>query len=92
MLGLHSRNHSPAVLDKIVSANAEHKSAATAQKMLRKLAEIKVSVPLIMDLTGMVGRELEEHVRQQATSHAQDQHPVRGQVVVQCRFVPAVKD
>lgn len=73
MLGLHSRNHSPAVLDKIVSANAEHKSAATAQKMLQKLAEIKASVPLITELTGMVGRELEEHVQHQATSHAQGQ-------------------
>ena len=37
-LGLDQRSYSPAVLDKIVSANAEHKSAYKAQKMLWKLA------------------------------------------------------
>jgi hypothetical protein len=58
------------VVDKIVSANAEHKSAAKAQKMLWKLAEVKVSVPLIMDLTGVIGQELEEHLQQQASQHA----------------------
>ena len=51
-LGLDQRSYSPAVMDKIVSANAEHKSATKAQKMLWKLAEIQVSVPLIMELSG----------------------------------------
>ncbi|MGI6419805.1 MAG: hypothetical protein ACOX1P_29575 [Thermoguttaceae bacterium] len=57
-------------MDKIVSANAEHKSAGKAQKMLKKLAEISISVPEIMDLSGMIGQELAEHLRQQATAHA----------------------
>jgi hypothetical protein len=58
-------------VDKIVSANAEHKSAAKAQKMLRKLAEVSVSVPEIMDLSGTIGQELCEHLKQQATMHAE---------------------
>jgi hypothetical protein len=61
-LGLTPRNCSAAVIDKIVSANAEHKSAAKAQRMLRKLSEISVSVPLIMDLTAEIGQELHEHL------------------------------
>jgi hypothetical protein len=69
-LGLDQRSYSAAVLDKIVSANAEHKSAGKAQKMLKKLAEISISVPEIMDLSGMIGQELAEHLRQQATAHA----------------------
>lgn len=69
-LGLNQRNLSAAVVDKIVSANAEHKSAAKARRMLWKLGEITVSVPLIMDLTAEVGQELHDHLQQQATSHA----------------------
>lgn len=72
-LGLDQRNCSAAVIDKIVSANAEHKSAAKAQRMLWKLAEIKVSVPHIMDLTAMIGQELHDHLQQQAESHANEQ-------------------
>jgi hypothetical protein len=71
VLGLDQRSYSPAVLDKIVSANAEHKSAYKAQKMLRKLAEVSVSVPEIMDLSGMIGQELYEHLEQQAAAHAE---------------------
>jgi hypothetical protein len=70
-LGLDQRSYSPAVLDKIVSANAEHKSAGKAQKMLRKLAEISVSIPAIMELSGMIGQELYEHLEQQAAANAQ---------------------
>ena len=69
-MGLEQRSYSPAVLDKIVSANAEHKSTAKAQKMLRKLAEVSVSVPEIMELSSMIGQELCEHLEQQAVSHA----------------------
>lgn len=72
-LGLDQRNCSAAVLDKIVSANAEHKSAAKANRMLRKLAEIKVSVPYMMDLTAMIGKELHDHLQQQADVHADQQ-------------------
>lgn len=68
-LGLNRRSYSPTVVDKIVSANAEHKSAAKAQKMLRKLADIKVSVPQIMDVSGEIGHELGEHLQEQAISH-----------------------
>lgn len=71
-LGLDQRNCSAAVLDKIVSANAEHKSAAKAKRMLWKLAEIKVSVPHIMDLTAMIGEELRDHLQQQADAHAEN--------------------
>jgi hypothetical protein len=59
------------VIDKIVSANAEHKSAAKAQRMLWKLSEIKVSVPLIMDLSGEIGQELQAHLQDQAQAHAE---------------------
>jgi len=69
-LGLDQRSYSPAVVDKIVSANAEHKSAAKARKMLSKLAEVSVSVPQIMELSGVIGQELREHLQQQATAHA----------------------
>jgi len=69
-LGLDQRNCSAAVVDKIVSANAEHKSAAKAQRMLRKLAEIQVSVANLMDLSGMIGEELHDHLQQQAIAHA----------------------
>lgn len=71
-LGLNARSYSPTVVDKIVSANAEHKSAAKAQKMLRKLAEIKVSVPQIMDVSGEIGQELAEHLQEQAKAHAEE--------------------
>lgn len=59
------------MLDKIVSANAENKSAGKAQKMLRKLAEVSISVPEIMDLSGMIGQELREHLEQQATAYTE---------------------
>lgn len=39
--------------------------------MLRKLAEIEVSVPLITDLTTMIGEELRDHLQQQADAHAE---------------------
>jgi hypothetical protein len=70
-LGLDQRGYSPAVVDKIVSANAEHKSAASAQKSLQKLAEISVSVPQIMELSGVIGDELSVHLGQQAAAHAE---------------------
>lgn len=54
-----------------MSANAENKSAGKAQKMLSKLAEVSVSVPLIMDLSGVIGEELREHLEQQAEGHAE---------------------
>lgn len=69
-LGLDQRRSSPAVVDKIVSANAEHKSAYKARKMLWKLAEVSVSVPEIMELSATIGQELREHLEQQATAHA----------------------
>ena len=52
-----------------MSANAEHKSAAKAKRMLVKLAEIDVSAPTIMDLTAMIGQELCDHLQQQADAH-----------------------
>jgi hypothetical protein len=58
-------------LDKIVSANAEQKSAAKAKKMLRKLAEVSVSVPEVMELSAMIGQELQEHQQRQAAAHAE---------------------
>ena len=57
-------------MDKIVSANAEHKSTYKAQKMLQKLAELSVSVPEILDLSSMIGQELREHLEEQAAAHA----------------------
>jgi hypothetical protein len=74
-LGLDQRSCSAAIIDKIVSANAEHKSAAKAKRMLWKLAEIKVSVPHMMDLTAMIGRELRDHLREQASAHAAEKLP-----------------
>lgn len=38
--------------------------------MLRKLAEISVSVPHIMNLTGEIGQELHDHSQHQANAHA----------------------
>ena len=57
-------------MDKIVSANAEHKSTYKAQKMLEKLAELSVSVPEILDLSSMMGQELRGHLEEQAAAHA----------------------
>lgn len=71
-LGLDSRNYSLAVIDKIVSANADHKSGAKAKRALWKQAEIKVSEPEIMDLTGMIGKELHEHLTEQSEAHANE--------------------
>lgn len=59
------------MVDKIVSANAEHKSTAKAKKMLWKLAEVSVSVPEVLDLSAMIGQELREDLQQQATAHAE---------------------
>lgn len=59
------------MVDKIVSANAEHKSTAKAKKMLWKLAEVSVSVPEILDLSAMIGEELREHLEEQAVAHAE---------------------
>jgi hypothetical protein len=70
-LGLDQRSYSPAVVDKIVSANAEEKSTYKAQKMLRKLAELSISVPEILDLSSMIGRELREHLEEKATAHVE---------------------
>lgn len=85
-LGLDQRSYSPAVLDKIVSANAEHKSAYKAQKMLWKLGEVSISVSEIMDLSGMIGQELCEHLQQQSLAHAEQrlepQHPQPPRVAV----------
>ncbi|MGH9496063.1 MAG: hypothetical protein ACRD3B_13775, partial [Candidatus Sulfotelmatobacter sp.] len=61
------------MIDRIVSANAEHKSALKAQRMLWKLGEIKVSVPHIMDLTAMIGKELHDQMQQRAVAHAEKQ-------------------
>jgi hypothetical protein len=58
------------VIDKIVSANAEHKSLAKAQRMLSKLAEIEVSAPLIAEYSQEIGAELDEQLQQQADAHA----------------------
>lgn len=58
------------MIDKIVCANGEHKSLGKAQKMLRKLAEISVSIPLIEDYTGEIGGELSRHLKEQAEAHA----------------------
>ena len=70
-LGLDQPGYSPAVTDKIVSANAEHKSASKAQKMLRKLAEIRISVPPNPGhRRGRIGEELREHLERQARAHA----------------------
>ncbi len=74
-LGLDQRQCSPAVIDKIVSANAEHKSLNKAQRMLCKLAEIKVSAPLIEDYTSEIGGELSAHLQQQAAAHAAEKLP-----------------
>lgn len=63
------------MIDKIVSANAEHKSLNKAQRMLWKLAEIKVSVPLIEDYTSEIGGELSAHLQQQAAAHAAEKLP-----------------
>lgn len=68
-MGLDQRAVSPAVLDKIVSANAENKSAPKAKRMLEKLAGVSVSVSVIGDLTATIGKELQEHLQQQADSH-----------------------
>lgn len=70
-MGLSQRGFSSVVIDKIVSANAEHKSAGKAKKMLWKQAEVSVSVDTIMSLTGMIGEELEAHLQEQATAHAE---------------------
>jgi hypothetical protein len=69
-LGLFQRTCSPAVIDKILAANAEAKSGGKARKQLRKLAEIEVSEPLIEDYTHEIGGELRAHLAQQATLHA----------------------
>ena len=70
VLGLNQRGYSPLVCDKIVSTlNAEHKSAIKAQKQLWKLAEIKVSVPQIIEMSGEIGQELHEHLQTQAEAH-----------------------
>lgn len=61
------------MIDKIVTANGQEKSAANAQKILLKLAEIKVSVPNIMDISGTIGQELRDHLQQQAIAHAAGQ-------------------
>ncbi len=57
-------------MDKIVSANAEHKSTYKAQKMLKKLAELSISVPEILELSSMIGQELREHLEEQVVAHA----------------------
>jgi len=58
------------VVDKIVSANAELKSAGKAQRMLKKLAELPISDPQIMTLSGEIGEELREDIQRRADLHA----------------------
>ena len=58
------------MIDKVVSANAEQKSAAAARRMLGKLAEVLISVPQIMTLSGEVGEELGEQLQRQADLYA----------------------
>ena len=68
-MGLNQRSYSPTVVDKIVTANAEQKSASKAKKILWKLAEIRISVSQIMEVSGEVGQELREHLEQQAQAY-----------------------
>jgi hypothetical protein len=84
-LGLEQSECSPTVIDKIVSANAEHKSAAKAKKMLWKLSDISVTEPIIHKLTAVIGMELQAHLQQQASAHSEQsldpQYPEAPQVV-----------
>jgi len=72
-LGLEQSQYSPTVIDKIVSANAEHKSAAKAKKMLLKLSEVSVTEPIIHKLTAVIGAELQTHMQQQASAYSEQQ-------------------
>jgi len=58
------------VVDKIVSANAELKSAGAARRVLAKLAELPISDPQIMTLSGEIGKELREALQRRADLHA----------------------
>lgn len=58
------------MVDKIVTANGQCKSGANAQKVLLKLAQIKTSVAHIMNMSGVIGEELHDHLEQQAIAHA----------------------
>jgi hypothetical protein len=69
-MGIEQRMCSPAVLDKIVWADAEHKSTSSAKKAIQKLAEISVSAPTIREMSDTIGEELEEQLQQQAAAHA----------------------
>lgn len=84
-MGLNARQYSPTVVDKIVSANAEHKSAGKAAKMLWKLGDIKIGPSQIMEVSGEVGQELAAQLQQQAQDHAagtlQPEHPEVPRVV-----------
>jgi hypothetical protein len=72
-LGLEQSKYSPTVIDKIVSANAEHKSATKARKMLFKLAGMSVTEPIIHKLTGVIGAELQKDMQQQASANLEQQ-------------------
>lgn len=69
-MGIEQRMYSPAMMDKIVWADAEHKSTNSAKKAIQKLAGISVSAPTIRELSGTIGEELQEQLERQAAAHA----------------------
>lgn len=69
-MGIEQRTFSPVVLDKIVWADAEHKSTNSARKAILKLAEISVSAPTIREMSDTIGEELQEQLQQRAAAHA----------------------
>jgi hypothetical protein len=59
LLRLDSHGYSPAILDKIVTAGAELKSFVLAERMLAKLAEVRICERHVGRLTEAVGAELQ---------------------------------
>lgn len=68
-LRLHQHGFSPVALDKIVTTNAAVKSGGVAVKVLNKLTSISVSQSQLMQLTEIIGKELEETRDQQVTEY-----------------------
>ncbi len=71
-LGIDAHNYSPSILEKVVTAGGELKSFALGAKMLKQLADFKISHMQVQRITDEIGNELRD-VRDEKT----EQHRTR---------------
>ncbi len=89
VLRIDGRGYSPTVLDRIVSAGVEHRSFATAARMLQKLSRLSISAMHVRRITQQVGDELHLRQDEQTQRHRQRDLPSEALQAVEIACVEA---